>query len=129
MPDDITNDYYKDPNHAPPIEESITLGLQHVLAMFLRNITPAFIIGAAAGINMLSAFNWNRGNMLILVTLSLSVGLSLKLVAINAATGYIPNALKYLPETIITLMEAGLLPAAFLAVILKITLPKDFDFE
>ena len=126
---DITNDYYKNPDHASPVEESIDLGLQHVLAMFLRNITPALIIGAAAGINLLSAFNWNRRNMLILVALSLSVGLSLQLVAINAATSYIPNALRYLPETIRTLMEAGLLPAAFHAVILKIALSVYIDFE
>ena len=39
----------KNPDYVPPMGTGITLGLQHVLAMFVSNFTPAIIIGGAAG--------------------------------------------------------------------------------
>ena len=48
MSDNI-NEELKNPDYNPPIGESIALGLQHVLAMFVSNFTPAVIIGGAAG--------------------------------------------------------------------------------
>ncbi len=39
----------QDPNYMPPIGQAIPLGLQHVLAMFASNVTPAIIIAGAAG--------------------------------------------------------------------------------
>ena len=39
----------KNPDYVPPMGAGITLGLQHVLAMFVSNFTPAIIIGGAAG--------------------------------------------------------------------------------
>lgn len=39
----------KDPNHLPPLHQAIPLGIQHVLAMFASNITPAIIVSLAAG--------------------------------------------------------------------------------
>ncbi len=39
----------KDPNYFPPLHQSIPLGIQHVLAMFASNVTPAIIIALAAG--------------------------------------------------------------------------------
>ncbi len=45
---DISGDY-KDPNVMPPIAQAVPLGLQHVLAMFASNVTPAIIIAGAAG--------------------------------------------------------------------------------
>ncbi len=39
----------RDPNYTPPIHIAIPLGIQHVLAMFVSNFTPAIIIGLAAG--------------------------------------------------------------------------------
>ncbi|MDB4836959.1 purine permease [Marinomonas sp.] len=39
----------KDPNYTPPIGFAIPLGIQHVLAMFVANVTPAIIICGAAG--------------------------------------------------------------------------------
>ncbi len=39
----------KDPNYTPPIAQAIPLGIQHILAMFISNITPAIIICGAAG--------------------------------------------------------------------------------
>lgn len=39
----------RDPNYMPPLGVAIPLGIQHVLAMFIANITPAIIIAGAAG--------------------------------------------------------------------------------
>lgn len=40
----------KDPDKMPPIAQAIPLGLQHILAMFVSNVTPAIIVAGAAGI-------------------------------------------------------------------------------
>jgi xanthine permease len=40
----------RDPNYMPPIGSAVPLGIQHVLAMFVSNITPAIIVCGAAGI-------------------------------------------------------------------------------
>ncbi|MEP2534070.1 nucleobase:cation symporter-2 family protein [Shimia sp.] len=39
----------KDPNYTPPLAKAIPLGIQHVLAMFVSNVTPAIIVAGAAG--------------------------------------------------------------------------------
>ncbi len=39
----------RDPNFTPPLAKAVPLGIQHVLAMFVSNITPAIIISGAAG--------------------------------------------------------------------------------
>ncbi|MDP4595071.1 MAG: purine permease [Beijerinckiaceae bacterium] len=70
---------------------------------------------AAAGVNMLSDVNWNKRNMLIFA-ISLSVGLGLQLV---------PDAMKFLPKTAMILMTSGLLPSAFLAIVLNLVLPEE----
>ena len=74
---------------------------------------------AAAGVSLLSDVNWNRRNMVIFA-ISLSVGLGLQLV---------PQALQYLPPTVKILMTSGLLPAAFLAIVLNLILPEEIDEE
>lgn len=72
---------------------------------------------AAAGVNMLSDVVWNKRNMLIFA-ISLSVGLGLQLV---------PDAMKFLPKTATILMTSGLLPAAFLAIVLNLVLPEEIE--
>ncbi|WP_341213038.1 nucleobase:cation symporter-2 family protein [uncultured Limimaricola sp.] len=68
----------------------------------------------AAGVSMLSDVDWNRRNMVIFaVSLSLGLGLQLE-----------PDAVQYLPETARVLLTSGLLPAAFLAIILNLVLPE-----
>ncbi|MEO9876269.1 MAG: nucleobase:cation symporter-2 family protein [Anderseniella sp.] len=69
----------------------------------------------AAGISMLSDVNWNRRNMVIFA-ISISVGLGLQLE---------PNALFHLPVTAKVLLTSGLLPAAFLAILLNLVLPEE----
>ncbi|WP_224816737.1 uracil-xanthine permease family protein [Hasllibacter sp. MH4015] len=39
----------RDPNYTPALHRAVPLGIQHVLAMFVSNITPAIIISGAAG--------------------------------------------------------------------------------
>ena len=45
-----TPEQMRDPNYMPPVYKAVPLGLQHVLAMFVSNVTPAIIICGAAGI-------------------------------------------------------------------------------
>ncbi len=44
-----TPEQLKDPDYMPPLHVAIPLGIQHVMAMFASNITPAIIIAGVAG--------------------------------------------------------------------------------
>ena len=44
-----TAEQLRDPNYMPPLAQAVPLGIQHVLAMFVSNVTPAIIIAGAAG--------------------------------------------------------------------------------
>jgi len=44
-----TPEQLRDPNYTPPLHKAIPLGLQHVMAMFISNVTPAIIVAGAAG--------------------------------------------------------------------------------
>jgi len=73
----------------------------------------------AAGVSMLSDVTWNRRNMVIFaVSLSLGLGLQLE-----------PGALQHLPDTMRVLLSSGLLPAAFLAILLNLALPEEVTQE
>ncbi|MCC5962594.1 MAG: purine permease [Rhodobacteraceae bacterium] len=74
---------------------------------------------AAAGISMLADVLWNRRNMVIFA-IALSVGLGLQLE---------PDALQHLPETPRVLLTSGILPAAAIAIILNLVLPRDLVGE
>ncbi len=74
---------------------------------------------AAAGISMLSDVDWNKRN-LVIFAVSLSIGLGLQLE---------PSALQHLPATASILLTSGLLPAAFLAIILNLILPDHLPDE
>ena len=70
----------------------------------------------SAGINMLSAVNWNRRSMFIMA-ISVSIGLGLKMV---------PESLQHMGgSTLPMLMTSGLLPAAVIAVVLNLVLPDE----
>jgi len=45
----MTAEQARDPNYFPGFATAIPLGIQHVLAMFVSNITPAIIVAGAAG--------------------------------------------------------------------------------
>ncbi len=69
---------------------------------------------AAAGLSMLAAVTWNRRNMIIFaVSMAFGLGLYLE-----------PGALQHVPDSIRVLLASGLLPAAFIAIILNLVLPE-----
>ena len=70
---------------------------------------------AAAGLNVLSAVNMNRRNMVI-IAVSLAVGLGLNLV---------PSAVQYLPGIVKTLMTSAVAPTALVAIVLNLVLPDE----
>lgn len=70
---------------------------------------------AAAGASMLSDVKWNSRNMVIFAV-SLSVGLGLQ---------QVPDAMVFLNDTMRILLTSGLLPAAFLAIVLNLVLPEE----
>ena len=73
----------------------------------------------AAGVSMLSDVNWNRRNMVIFaIALSLGLGLQLE-----------PGALQHLPGTLKVLATSGILPAAFIAIMLNLILPEELAAE
>ena len=74
---------------------------------------------AAAGASMLSEVNWNSRNMVIFAV-ALSVGLGLQ---------QVPNAMGFLGNTAKILMTSGLLPAAFIAIVLNLVLPETLDAD
>ena len=44
-----TAEQLRDPDYTPPLAHAVPLGIQHVLAMFVSNVTPAIIVAGAAG--------------------------------------------------------------------------------
>jgi len=46
----MTDTTRRDPDYLPPLPQAAALGLQHVLAMFVSNVTPALIVAGAAGL-------------------------------------------------------------------------------
>lgn len=44
-----TPEQLRDPNYMPAIHKAVPLGIQHVLSMFVSNVTPAIIVAGAAG--------------------------------------------------------------------------------
>ncbi|MEM9011024.1 MAG: nucleobase:cation symporter-2 family protein [Pseudomonadota bacterium] len=44
-----TKEQLRDPNYMPALHRAVPLGIQHVLAMFISNVTPAIIVAGAAG--------------------------------------------------------------------------------
>ena len=70
---------------------------------------------ASAGLSMLAEVTWNRRNMVIFaVSMAFGLGLYLE-----------PGALQHVPDSIRVLLASGLLPAAFIAIILNLVLPED----
>ena len=58
----------RDPNWTPPLSRAVPLGIQHVLAMFVSNVTPAIIVCGAAGVGFGSD---NIGPMLYMIQMSM----------------------------------------------------------
>ncbi len=70
---------------------------------------------AAAGLKLIAAADLNRRN-LVIIALSLGIGIGLQAV---------PDAVKIVPQQIRLLLVSGIIPAAFLAVVLNAILPQE----
>jgi xanthine permease len=82
-------------------------------------VVVMFGMVAASGVSMLSDVHWNRRNMVIFA-ISLSVGFGLQLE---------PSALQHVGKTAQVLLTSGLLPAAFIAIVLNLILPEHLAGE
>ena len=84
---------------------------------------------AAAGASMLSDVKWNSRNMVIFAV-ALSVGLGLQQVpdAFNAFYNIMEDGSAKI-NTLGILMTSGLLPSAFIAIVLNLVLPDHFGGE
>ena len=69
---------------------------------------------ASAGLAILSQVEWNQRNMLIFGA-SISIGLGLQLE---------PSAVQHLPPIATMLLTSGVLPAALLAIVMNLMLPR-----
>lgn len=58
----------RNPDYTPPLTQAVPLGLQHILAMFVSNITPAIIIAGAAGFGFGTA---GMGDMIYMIQMSM----------------------------------------------------------
>ena len=64
----MTPEQMRDPNYFPGFVKGVPLGIQHVLAMFVSNVTPAIIIAGAAGFGFGSP---DIGNMIYMIQMSM----------------------------------------------------------
>lgn len=64
----MTAEQARDPDYFPGLAIAIPLGIQHVLAMFVSNMTPAIIVAGAAGFGYGSA---DPGEMIYLIQMSM----------------------------------------------------------
>ncbi len=64
----MSREQMRDPNYTPPITKAVPLGIQHVLAMFVSNVTPAIIIAGAVGFGFGSA---DITNMIYMIQMSM----------------------------------------------------------
>ena len=87
------------------------------IAVLGGGVIVMFGMVASAGVNMLGDVKWDRRNMVILAV-SLGIGLGLQAV---------PQALQHLPSTFQVLLSSGLLPVAFLSIVLNAVLPAELD--
>jgi xanthine permease len=65
-----TPEQLRDPNYTPPLAQAVPLGIQHVLAMFVSNVTPAIIVAGAAGFGF-GSNSPDFGNMIYMIQMSM----------------------------------------------------------
>ncbi len=65
-----TPEQLRDPDYTPPLAKAIPLGIQHVLAMFVSNVTPAIIVAGAAGFGFGSS-SPDFPNMIYMIQMSM----------------------------------------------------------
>ncbi len=63
-----TPEQLRDPNYTPPLAKAVPLGIQHILAMFASNVTPAIIVAGAAGFGFGTP---DAGNLIYMIQMSM----------------------------------------------------------
>ncbi|MEE9428838.1 MAG: nucleobase:cation symporter-2 family protein [Paracoccaceae bacterium] len=110
-----TPEQLRDPNYMPALGKAVPLGIQHVLAMFASNVTPAIIIAGAAGIG----FGSDQGalgfpDMTYLIQMSMffaGVATLIQTIGIGPIGGKLPivqgTSFAFLPVMIPAVVGAG----------------------
>ena len=106
-----TAEQLRDPNYTPPLAQAVPLGIQHVLAMFVSNVTPAIIIGFAAGFGFGSP---DAGTLVYLIQMSMlfaGIATLIQTVGVAPVGARLPvvqgTSFAYLPVMIPAMAGAG----------------------
>ena len=106
-----TAEQLRDPNYTPPLAQAVPLGIQHVLAMFVSNVTPAIIIGFAAGFGFGSP---DAGTLVYLIQMSMlfaGIATLIQTVGVGPVGARLPvvqgTSFAYLPVMIPAMAGAG----------------------
>lgn len=93
----MTETHY-DVDELPLLAEAVPLGIQHVLAMFASNVTMPIIVATAIGAS--------AGDTAFLIQVAVFV-----------------SGIANVPDTVRILLETGIVPALFVAMVLNVVLP------
>lgn len=114
----FTREQMRDPNFTPPIAQAIPLGIQHVLAMFASNVTPAIIVSIAAGFAFGSA---DMIYMIQMVMIFAGIATLIQTVGLGPVGGRLPivqgTSFAFIPVMIPIVKTAGM-PALFGAIVI-----------
>ena len=106
-----TPEQLRDPNYTPPLGQAIPLGIQHVLAMFVSNVTPAIIVAGVAGFGFGSP---DVGVLIYMIQMSMlfaGVATLIQTVGFGPVGGRLPivqgTSFAFLPVMIPAMVGAG----------------------
>lgn len=98
-----------DPDYMPPLPQAVPLGIQHILAMFASNITPAIIIALAAG------FSFGSLDMVYLIQMAMvfsGIATLIQTISIGPVGARLPvvqgTSFAFIPIMIPVVKSAGL---------------------
>ena len=106
-----TAEQLRDPNYMPPMAQAVPLGIQHVLAMFVSNVTPAIIIAFAAGYGFGSPDAFNLIYMIQMSMLFAGLATLLQTIGVGPVGARLPivqgTSFAFLPVMIPAMIGAG----------------------
>lgn len=112
----LTPEQMRDPDFTPPLAQAIPLGIQHVLAMFASNVTPAIIVSLAAG------FSFGSPDMIYMIQMVMifaGIATLIQTIGLGPIGGRLPivqgTSFAFIPVMIPIVKTAGM-PALFGAI-------------
>lgn len=94
----------RDPDHFPGLAVAVPLGIQHVLAMFVSNMTPAIIVAGAAGFGFGSAGTADMIYMIQMAMLFAGISTLLQTIGVGPVGARLPlvqgTSFAYIPVMI-----------------------------